>query len=494
MIVYRVLRAFGRLALRWFYRDVEVVGLESLPNTGPVLLASNHPNALVDALVIGCTLQRPVTLTAKATLLENPFTRALVRVVGIVPLRRASDERVKLESDAKNGIAPDPSRNERAFSSVLDVLQHGGVVLLFPEGKSHSEPTLAPLKTGLARIALMARDTRGIAPLPIVPVGLTFERKWEPRSRVVMYVGAPIIAGDETPNDAGGVSRLTEHIESGLRQVTLNFDSDDEAHRVLSMASVLAHILDDFRPLHEPDPPFASNVRVAQRLDAIAAHLPQADPHVASRVDRFAARLTAFGTELRAHGSWANDVQMSTAVAPGLWFVLRELVIAVVTGPLALWGHVNHWIPLRLATSVASRTSRTPDEPAMRTIVAGFILVLAFYAIQTTVVTSIAGWAVGLFYAASLPLSASWDLRYADRRRRAIARVRTYLQLRRDPALRERLAGEVAWLRTEALSLNELLERDLDAVAEKHPHVVSSSEVPRYAPAGVDSGASRGGR
>ena len=468
MIVYRVLRAFGRLALRWFYRDVEVVGLESLPNAGPVLLASNHPNAMVDALVIGCSLDRPVTLTAKATLLEHPLTRAVVRAVGIVPLRRASDERAKLETDAAKGIAPDPSRNERAFAAVLDVLQRGGAVLLFPEGKSHSEPTLAPLKTGLARIALMARDVRGIAPLPIVPVGLTFERKWEPRSRVLMYVGAPVIAGDETPNDAGGVSRLTERIDSGLRQVTLNFDTDDEARRVMAMAGVLAHVLDDFRPLHAPDPPYARNVRLAQRLDAIAARLPHVDRDVADRVDRFAARLTTFDTEVRAHAGAANDVQMSTAVAPGLWFVLREFMIAVVAGPLALWGHVNHWLPLRLARAVASRTSRTPDEPAMRTIVAGLVLVLAFYAIQTTVVAAIAGWFVGLLYAVSLPLSASWDLRYADRRRRAIARVRTYVRLRRDPALRERLAREIGWLRTEALALNELLERDMDPVAQKH--------------------------
>ena len=47
-----------------------------------------------------------------------------------------------------------------AFAAVLDVLERGGVVLLFPEGKSHSDPALAPLKTGLARIALMARNER----------------------------------------------------------------------------------------------------------------------------------------------------------------------------------------------------------------------------------------------------------------------------------------------------------------------------------------------
>ncbi len=85
------MRGLGRVALRWFYRDVEVVGMERVPMDGPVLLASNHPNALVDALVVGCTLPRPVVLTAKATLLENPITRLLIRMVGVVPLRRASD-------------------------------------------------------------------------------------------------------------------------------------------------------------------------------------------------------------------------------------------------------------------------------------------------------------------------------------------------------------------------------------------------------------------
>jgi len=41
VIAYRILRALGRLALRWFYRDVEVVGIERVPVEGPVLLASN---------------------------------------------------------------------------------------------------------------------------------------------------------------------------------------------------------------------------------------------------------------------------------------------------------------------------------------------------------------------------------------------------------------------------------------------------------------------
>src|SRR5689334_9053078 len=227
MIVYRVLRGFGRLALRWFYRDVEVLGIERLPERGPVLLASNHPNALVDALVVGCTLRRPVTLTAKATLLDNPLTRAILRAVGVVPLRRASDDIAKRGSP---GIL-DPSRNANAFAAVLDALERGGAVLLFPEGKSHSEPELAPLKTGLARMALMASGERHLD-VPIVPIGLTFERKWEPRSRVLMHVGPEILPSSALPN-ADPVSTLTERVNAGLRDVTLNFATADDARRVL---------------------------------------------------------------------------------------------------------------------------------------------------------------------------------------------------------------------------------------------------------------------
>ena len=472
MLVYRVLRALGRLALRWFYRDVEVVGIERLPRTGPVLLASNHPNALVDALVITCVLERPVTLTAKATLLDHPVTRVLMRAVGVVPLRRASDERARRANEAEHAGAasPDLSRNERAFGAVLDILQRGGVVLLFPEGKSHSEPSLAPLKTGLARIALMARDDRRIDHLPIVPTGLTFERKWEPRSRVLMRVGMPVVTTPDVPNDAAGIARLTDRIDVGLRRVTLNFETEDEARRILAISGVLARVLGGFRPLHAPDPPLAEHVQLAQRIDVIASQLLRLDRPLAARVDAFVTRLTAFEARARASGVAASDVEMPVGIGRGAWFVARELFIAVIAGPLALWGRVNHWLPLRLARALAHRTSRTPDEPAMHTIVGGLVLVLAFYAVQITAVVLLAGWLAGLLYGVSLPVSATWDIKYADRRRRGVARVQTYLRLRRDPALHTALVSDVAWLRAEALSLDDLLEREFSTIS---PHSAS---------------------
>ena len=447
MIAYRVLRGFGRLALRWFYRDVEVVGAERLPAGGPLLLASNHPNALVDALVIGCTLRRPVTLTAKATLLDNPITRRLLRAAGVVPLRRASD-------DTRNGAGGilDPSRNANAFAAVLDVLEQDGIVLVFPEGKSHSDPELAPLKTGLARMALMARDERRLT-VPIIPVGLTFERKWEPRSRVLMHVGTPISPDTVLPN-AEAVSILTERVNAGLREVTLNFPTADDARRVLAVSATLTEVLDEFRPLRAPDPPLAESVRVAQRINAIAPRLAELEPTVAARVDRFLERFAEFEQVIRHNAIAASDVQMDTGIRAGAWFVFREIVIGAIAGPLALWGRVNHWLPVRIARSLALQRSRTPDEPAMNTIVAGLVLVLAFYSAQTVFIGWMFGLIAALAYAISLPISATWDFRYADRLRRAIIRVRTYLRFRRNPKLHDRLLSELAWLRAEAVGLD----------------------------------------
>ncbi len=455
MIAYRILRVLGRLALRWFYRDVEVVGIERLPVTGPVLLASNHPNALVDALVIACTLRRPVTLTAKATLLENPITRGLLLLTGVVPLRRTADDAARVGSAGE----VDPARNAGAFTAVLDVLEAGGVVLLFPEGKSHSDPNLAPLKTGLARIALMAQAQRSIGTLPIVPIGLTFERKWDPRSRVVMAIGTPILLGRDVPNAHGDATTLTGRIDAGLRGVTLNFRTHDDASEVLLVSTLLAEVFDEFRPLQAPDPPLSESVRLAQRISTIAGRVPRIDPALARRIDRFRARITAFDATIRGHAIAANDVQMSTKVGRGAWFIARETLIAALVGPLAVWGRVNHWLPLRLARSLALRRSRTPDEPASNTIVAALVLVLGFYAAQTALVMWSLGWVVGAVYAVSLPPSATWDFRYADRRRRATARVRTYLRFRREPVLQQQLLSELVWLRSEALALNSAVDQ-----------------------------------
>ena len=214
-MIYAALRWVAGVALHWFYGDIRVVGREKIPRDVPVLIAVNHPNALVDSLVIGWLMPRRVVMTAKATLLNNPFIAALFRVLGVVPLRRASDE-----LHAKDSRKANPGRNSSAFREMLHVLAANGAVLIFPEGTSHSNKELVPLKSGLARIALQARDIAHIGAVHIVPIGLLFENKATPGTIVGVRVGDPIEMDSWAP--ASDPAALTAELTKRLRAVTEN--------------------------------------------------------------------------------------------------------------------------------------------------------------------------------------------------------------------------------------------------------------------------------
>ena len=210
-MIYRSLRWISGIALHWFYGDIRIVDREKIPDRGPLFIAVNHQNALVDSLITGWVVRRRVTMTAKATLTKNPFVALLFRMLGVVPLRRSSDE-------AESGkAAVSRTRNQDAFREILDVLDREGSILIFPEGKSHNEPGLEPLKSGLARLALSARDERAIRGVTILPLGLVFEDKSRPGSTVCVNVG-DAIAMDEWPNSDR--IALTEAIARRLRAVS----------------------------------------------------------------------------------------------------------------------------------------------------------------------------------------------------------------------------------------------------------------------------------
>ena len=78
-MLYTVLRAMSGLALRWFYRDVAASGLEHVPREGPLLIAVNHQNALVDALIAGFPA---------GTLSGAPKVRAMEIIDELEPERR----------------------------------------------------------------------------------------------------------------------------------------------------------------------------------------------------------------------------------------------------------------------------------------------------------------------------------------------------------------------------------------------------------------------
>ena len=449
-MLYSVLRAVASVALRWFYSRIDAEGIELIPAAGPAILVVNHPNAMVDALVVGVICPRPIVFTGKATLFSNPLFAAFLRSAGVVPLMRVKDA-------AELGGPRDAIRNVASFDALTAALGRGGCTMIFPEGVTGDWTQLAPLKTGAARIAFQARDA-GVARLKIIPVGLTFERKDAPRTRVFAQVGEPIDV-DGWPRGADDAKLLTGEIDKRLRAVTLNFESSEVAERNRALAAQIARLFRGAQAV--PDvwdhAPLSDEVDITRRIDNAQARLASATPELRSRADALLTRLRGFRAELRARHMAVEDLEIPLDIGTGARFAVREATVIALLGPIAIWGWLNHIIPFNVARSIAMRSIESAADPAMRTINFGLALVLAVYVAQGATVAAFFGSLPALAYVISLPIAADVNFRFRPRLARALRRARTYLRFRSSPALQQRLARDLDDLRAEALAIENAL-------------------------------------
>ena len=452
-MLYALMRRLARIALRWYYREVEVIGADRVPAHAPLLIVANHPNAMIDPMLVATSVSRRVTFTGKATLFENPVLRAFLGAVGMVPLRRASDERARRQA----GGAPDPRRNEEAFRAVTAALEQKRAVLIFPEGKSHDEPSIAPLKTGTARMALQARSA-GVRELSILPIGFVFENKSQPRTRILVEVGEPI-ALDDWPGatTADAVDRLTAEIDRRLRAVTMNFETAAAAAETARVSALLAP---EGAGALGSGVSWAEVVAVTRRVDSARRVLERAvaaGGELARRADRLRTEVSEAERVAAREGLDLRDAAIDTSVGSGASFVAREGAITTVAAPFALIGRVIHWPAVAIARAVARRWSESGADPAMQTLLVGAPLVLVTWAAIAAIVWHFAGAVIALVTLAALPFLAECDFALRDRAARARARVRAYLRFRREPALQQTLIGTIAAARSEAAELERQL-------------------------------------
>ena len=208
----RIIVALLRFAMRVYFRRVEVVGIDKVPRTTPVIFVLNHPNALVDPAFLLSLAPRRVSFLAKSPLFRMPVLGYFVRAMDSLPVYRQQDE------------GEDVSKNREMFVAARKLLARGGTIGICPEGVSHDEPRLRPIKTGAARIALGAVSTGEVAELKIVPAGLYYTSKTKFRSAVLLYFGNPIeVAPVEMEPDGNppraAVRELSDRIESALREI-----------------------------------------------------------------------------------------------------------------------------------------------------------------------------------------------------------------------------------------------------------------------------------
>src|ERR1700719_95232 len=156
------METLARVLVHVFFRRIEVENGQALTAGVPTVLVANHTNGLVDALLLMAALGRYPRFLGKSTLFKILPLWPFLKLAGVVPVYRSKD-------------GESTSKNTAAFAMCRRLLSQGGIVAVFPEGISHDEPSLQPLKTGAARIALGAAVEDGVPGAVTVAVGLAYD-------------------------------------------------------------------------------------------------------------------------------------------------------------------------------------------------------------------------------------------------------------------------------------------------------------------------------
>jgi 1-acyl-sn-glycerol-3-phosphate acyltransferase len=426
-------QAFLRLILRIFFRGVEIAGEERLPLGHPMVLVANHVNGLIDpVLLLGALPVFPRTL-AKSTLWKNPLVRPFVELAGAIPVYRKQDQM-------------DTAQNEETFARCHALLAAGGALALFPEGKSHNEPALQPLKTGISRIVLGAEAKHPGLGTRIVPVGLTFDARNRFRSRVLVQVGTPL---DPSPEMALGgtanpdaVRALTSRVSEALEKVTLNYASWEDARLVARAAEIWGReqvALPGRRPLAEA---FPIQRAFIEGYDDLRQRFPDKVAAVAAAVRSYDRLLGAF--RLR-----DDQVAAAYPASPVLRFAGRTLLRLLVHFPLAVVGTVCNWIPYRLSGALAERIAGAETDQTATFKLFGAVLLfpLSWAAAAVLAVRWTGRWWAAPLALVLAPLAGYAALRFDEHRTRFWDEARAYLLLK----TRRRSADELRACRKRVL-------------------------------------------
>ena len=407
----------ARAAARIYYR-IRVEG-EAPPQTVPVLFVANHPNSLIDPVLVAAAADRPLRFLAKAPLFEERLVGPLLRASGSIPVYRRQDDPELMD------------RNASVFEAVHSALAEGAAVGIFPEGLSHSEPSLVRLRTGAARIALGAAD-RAATVVPIVPVGIVLRQKDRFRSKALVLVGSPVEWADlsgRPEDDAEAVRELTHRIEDALRDVTVNLERIDDRAVIECAEAVYSAELGQDRNHQE-------RVRRTRQATEGLHALRQQDP---ARAAKLVARVRGFANSLSVLGLSPRGLEASARPRAAVGWSTRNLVYFLVGAPIAFVGHVLFFIPYQLTEWFAGRPGVPHDVRSARKLLGGGLLYIGWCVLLALAVGWLTGILPGVAAAVTLPLVALITLAVRERWKDAREEVRRYFVLRRTGDVRGRL-------------------------------------------------------
>jgi len=212
-MIYLLLKQIIRICLYFFFKKILVSGKQHIPEKGPLIIVSNHPNTFMDPLLVAAITGQRIGFVANAGIFINKVINKIFTYFHVIPVYR--------KKDIQPGEKPD---NRKAFVKCHEYLDRNGTLLIFPEGTSYYELKLREIKTGTARIALSYEDLKGFnGGLKIIPIALDYSDSIQFRSIVSITICKAIDVQDYKQaylkDEFNAVLELTEDIRKEFAEI-----------------------------------------------------------------------------------------------------------------------------------------------------------------------------------------------------------------------------------------------------------------------------------
>ncbi|GJE94486.1 PlsC domain-containing protein [Phanerochaete sordida] len=388
---YFLIRLLFKFVLKIFYGTIVVEGTEHIPLRGrPCIVCANHSNSLTDALVMVATVPSKrrdlLRLTAKSTQFgKRTFTSWLIESAGTVPLQRRKD-------------FPDGKvNNTEVMEKLLEALEQGDAVCLFPEGMSRYHPTIAPLKTGVARIVSDVLTRQRDDPtfeVDVLTCSITYMHRQHFRSDVLVTFHKPMTFSPATnpellaPVEFSHIRDLTAKLHHEISMGTLSAPSW-RLHRNAKLAAQIYAPLGTEMTLGDyvrVVRMFLEALKVPETKDAGAARgsasegeMEGATRDLEERLACLSADLTAYQEKLSYYGIKDDRIRRPLSRPVILYRLTVRLSWSLVLFSLSLPGLLL-WLPVFVTTFIAVREFKrtgpvwdTWDEIAQYKLVYGLI-------------------------------------------------------------------------------------------------------------------------
>ncbi|MBI5856978.1 MAG: 1-acyl-sn-glycerol-3-phosphate acyltransferase [Sphingobacteriales bacterium] len=215
-VLYTILKILSRLAMMIWCRKLVINKPALLKISGPVLLASNHPNSFLDSVILDTLFREPVWSLARGDVFKKPLYIGLFTKLRILPVYRTSEGVENL------------SENYKTFDSCIDIFRKNGIITIFSEGKCINEWHLRPLKKGTARLAMKAWEEN--IPLKVLPVGINYNSFRLFGKNVILNFGEVLLKEHFNMNEPDGLRHqaFNNRLNEELKQLIFEIQQTDK--------------------------------------------------------------------------------------------------------------------------------------------------------------------------------------------------------------------------------------------------------------------------